>query len=113
MGEWASAKRHVIIRTFEAGSSDMQGDVEPIAIWRRDGDPRDPVLELRKTVDGTTMRVQYKVLHGPLDAEDVERLFLMTYLDELTIHYYRGKVERVVFVDEAGGERELVYASLG
>jgi len=111
MGEWANAKRHVIIKTFEAGSGDMQGDVEPIKIWRRDGEPADPVLELKKTLDGTTMRVHYAVKQGPLDAEDVERLFVMTYLDELTIHYYRGKVERIVFVDEAGGEREMVYAS--
>jgi hypothetical protein len=112
MGEWANAKRHVIIKTFEAGSGDMQGDVEPIAIWRRDGSASDPVLRLEKTIDGTTMRVRYTVLHGPLDAEDVERLFVMTYLDELTIHYYRGKVERVMFVDEAGGEREMTYASV-
>jgi len=111
MGEWAAAKRHIIIKTFEAGSRDMQGDVEPISIWRRDGSASDPILELSKTLDGDTMRVAYTVKHGPLDAADVERIFMMTYLDELTIHYYRGKVARIVFTDTTGQEpeRELLY----
>lgn len=105
MGEWATAKRAAIVKTFEAGSGDMRGDVEPVFIERR-ADRSDAITaELTRT--GDTMRIAYR---SQLDADDVARVFVIAYLDALTGHHYQRQTRHLVFVDTAtGAERTMRY----
>jgi hypothetical protein len=109
MGEWAHARRHVIVAAFEAGSGDMDGATEPITIFRRDPSTV-PVLQLRQVHDGDVLRVSYTIIGGPFDTADIERLYAIAYLDELALHYYQGKAKTIAFTNAAtGAEHRLRY----
>jgi len=89
MGAFAFAKRHAIKQAFDAGSGDMQGNVEPVVICsRRSGND---VATCEVLEAGDTLDVTYRLLDTALDDEDFARIFHIAYLDVLTSHYFYNK----------------------
>jgi hypothetical protein len=108
MGTWATATRAAIVKTFEAASGDMRGEVEPIFISLRAGGA--DVLTGDKTIDGTAMHITYTIVDSSLDDHDLVRIFAVAYLDEFTCHYDRGDVATITMRNAASGaERSFSY----
>jgi len=108
MGTWATAKRSLIESTFEAGSGDMQGETEPVFIWRRDGSPKDAIITA--TIARGAGKLNFSYSAQGLDGDDVERIFHIAYLDVLTGHHDQKATRSIVLVDEAtGNQREIRY----
>ena len=108
MGTWATAKRSSISDTFEAGSGDMQGETEPVFIWRRDLSPKDAVI--RATITRGSGKLHLAYTAPGLDGDDVERIFHIAYLDVLTGHHDQKATRSIVLLDEAtGNQREIRY----
>ena len=101
MGTWATAKRSEIDAAFEAASGDMRGDVEPVFLVHRDGG--EDAVTGEKTIDRTTMNVDYQILDPALDDDDVARIFAVAYLDVFTDNYYRDKVATIALRNRATG----------
>ena len=110
MGKYATAKRKVIIDTFEAASGDMRDKVEPIFISLRSNG--NDVLTGDLTTTGELMRVEYKLVGNTLDDDDVLKVFHIAYLDRLTSSFWQAEMieKKGMFVKL---ELELTNADTG
>lgn len=86
MNKFVGAKRAEIKAAFEAGSGDMQGDVEPVFIEALASKTDAVKGELRE--QGNTLEFRYEIVDSGLNDEEVMRIFHIAYLDVLTMHYW-------------------------